>query len=123
MTTSAFPVLTDIENAFKTVVWEPMVLAGEVWIEGAVPFLNLPVIKQLDEAAIQGITDAVFYQIITFIDVTAIKFVKAELQNKWSTASESLALIAQEQGATSDAYKQALAVATTDFAQWIHTGP
>lgn len=100
-----------------------MIRAGEIWIEGAVPFLALPVIKQLDEAAINAITDAIFSQVILFIDVNAIRFINPILQSKWTGASESLALIAQEQGEESDAYKQALSVASSDFSRWIHTGP
>lgn len=123
MTDSAYPVLTEIEQAFKTIVWNPLITTGEAWIEGQVPFLALPVIKQLDEFAIQEITDAIFNQVIIFIDVTAIRLVNPVLQGKWAVASESLALISQEQGVNSDAYKQALATAAADFAKWVHTGP
>jgi Flp pilus assembly pilin Flp len=100
MTTSAFRPLTEAENIFKQVIWTPMIMAGEVWIEGAVPFLDLPVIKQLDEATISALTDAIYNQLVTLVDVTAIKLVSTDLQNKWTSASEALALIAQEQGVT-----------------------
>lgn len=123
MTTSAYPVLTEFENAFKTLVWTPLIKTGEAALEGAVPFLGFPIIKQLDEAVLNAVADALFYQLITFIDVTAIRLVNTELQSKWALASESLALIAKEQGANSDAYKNALSVAAADFASWVHTGP
>lgn len=99
-----------------------MIQAGEKWLEVEVPFLDLPVIKQLDEATLNAVLDALFNQIVLMIDVTAIKFVNQELQTKWSAASEALGLIAQEQGPTSDAYKQALSVAAADFSNWVHTG-
>lgn len=123
MTDSAYAPLTEAENLFKTLIWTPMITAGEMWIEGYVPFLALPVIKQLDEFAIKEITDAMFNQLVLFIDVAAIKLVNIELQSKWTTASESLALISQEQGVNSDAYKHALSTAETDFANWVRTGP
>lgn len=123
MTDVAYPELTEIEIAFKTVIWTPMIKAGEIWLEGAVPFLALPVIKQLDEFTIEQISDALFNQIIVFIDVNAIKLKNAQMQAKWTTEAEALSLIATEQGADSDAYKKALSDAATDFANWIHTGP
>lgn len=100
-----------------------MIQAGEVWIEGAVPLLTLPVIKQMDEEVIHLVTDAIFNHIVTLIDVTAIRLVNPILQSRWETASESLSLIALEQGADSDAYKKALADSATAFARWVHTGP
>lgn len=122
MTDSAYPLLTQIEQAFKSVIWDPMIKLGEVWVEGQVPFLALPIIKQLDEFVIQEITDSIFNHFILFVDVSAIRLINPVLQSKWSTVAESLALIAEEQGETSDAYKQALALAATDFAKWVHTG-
>ena len=104
MTTSAFRALTTAEQVFKDLIWSPMIQAGEVWIEGAVPFLALPVIKQLDEATIGAITDALFNQIVLVIDVTAINLVDAAHQSAFDSASERLAIVAQENGITSDQY-------------------
>lgn len=123
MTTSAYKPLTQVENAFKQIVWTPMVKAGEVWIEGAAPFLALPVVKELDEMAISALTNALFDWLTTLIDIDAIKLVNAEMQARWEQASESLSIIAEEQGVTSDAYKKALQDAAADFAHWVHTGP
>lgn len=126
MTTVAYAPLTQAEQVFKTLIWDPMIKAGEVWIAGAeatLPILDLPVIQGLEDDVLGIITDAIFSKLVLFIDITTIKLVNAELQSKWSTASESLAIIAQEQGATSDAYKKALAESAADFAAWVHTGP
>lgn len=121
MTTSAFPALTAVEQAFYTIVWTPMVKAGETWLETAVPALDFPILKQVDEAVLQSITDWVYGQVVEFVDISAIQLMNPILQNKWATASESLAIIAKEQGTSSDAYKQALSTAASDFAQWVHT--
>jgi hypothetical protein len=126
MTTIAYAPLTTAETVFKTLIWTPLVVTGEVALDGlqaGLPVLDLGIFQGLEDDAIQAITDAIFNQLVLFIDVTAIKLVNAELQNKWAVASESLALIAQEQGVDSDAYKNALSTAATDFASWIHTGP
>lgn len=126
MTTSAYPALTAAENAFKTIIWTPLIKTGELALDGVqagIPLIDLSVFEDLEDDAINAITDAIFNQIVLFMDVTAIKIKNAQLQSKWTTASESLALIAQEQGSTSDAYKQALSQAATDFGNWVHTGP
>lgn len=123
MTTSAYRPLTQVEQVFKQLIWTPMIKAGEVWIEGAVPFLALPVVKTLDEMAIEALTDAIFNQVVMLIDVTAIKLINVELQSKWASVSQTLAIIAQEQGVTSDVYQKALKEAADDFTAWVHTGP
>lgn len=126
MTTSAFPALTDAENAFKTIIWTPLIKLGEVALDGmqaTIPVIDWSIFEDLEDDAINAITDAIFNQLVLFIDVTAIKLVNAELQTKWATASEALTLIAQEQGVTSNAYQTALATAASDFAAFVHTGP
>lgn len=123
MGTVAFRPLTTAEQIFKSVVWDSMIKAGEVWVEGAVPFLALPVIKNLDEFAIQELTDAIFNQFVCFIDVTAIRIVGEKRQSAWASTSEKLLIISKEQGVNSDAFKQALSVESDDFAQFVHTGP
>lgn len=126
MTTSAYQGLSQAEQVFYELIWTPLILTGEValaGVEATVPVLDLPIFKDLQDDVIQALTDALFNQLVEFIDVTAIKLVNAELQTKWETASESLALIAQEQGTTSNAYQTALSAAAADFANWVHTGP
>jgi hypothetical protein len=126
MTTSAYPALTDAENAFKQIVWTPLIKMGEVALDGVqatIPVIDSSIFEGLEDDAINAITDALFNQIVLFIDVTVIKLKNAELQTKWTTASEALTLIAQEQGVTSSAYQTALSTAASDFASWVHTGP
>jgi len=125
MTTSAYPTLTQAEIAFKEVVLIPLIKAGELWLDGMqapIPVLNFPALEGLEDVAIEAIFDQIFSRIILFIDVTAIRLKNAQLQSKWESSSEVLSLIAQEQGASSDAYKKALSQAASDFAAFVHTG-
>jgi len=124
LTTSVNPTLTDIENIFTDVVWTPLVKGAEVALDAAeatIPILDWGITQDIEAAAINAITNAVLSRLLLFIDVSAIQFLDAELQSKWTSASESLALIATEQGANSNAYKTALASAASDFAKWVNT--
>lgn len=126
MTTSAYPTLTTVEQAFKTIVWDTLVKTSEVAlasVEATIPIIDTTVFQGLEDDAIQAITDAFFSYLVTLIDVASIQLVNASLQSKWQTASESLSIISQEQGVSSSAYQQALAQAASDFASWVHTGP
>lgn len=107
MTTVAFRPLSEAEQIFKSVIWDPMLLAGEIWLEATVPFLDLPVIKQIDESLIGDLTDAVFNYIVLIVDVEAIKLVNAARQSAYDTASLKLKVIAQNEGVNSDAYAKA----------------
>ena len=121
--TSSNKALTQAEHAFKTIVWDPLIIAGETWLEASVPLLEVPILKGAAELAIKELTDALYKQIVLFIDVAEIKLKQAALQSKWELMAESLGIIADEQGDNSDAYKTALAKAADEFSQFIHTGP
>jgi hypothetical protein len=118
MTTSVNQSLTSAETIFYNLIWTPMITAGENYIEGEIPFLDLPVIKQLDEATITLITDAIFNQIILLIDVSAIQLINAEHQSAYDAASEQLVIIAQEKGITSSEFLQAQAAALVAMSQF-----
>lgn len=122
MGTVAYRQLTAAETIFKNLIWTPMIMAGEVWIEGAVPFLALPVIKQIDEEAIKLLTDAIFNQFVLVTDITAIKLVNAVHQSAYNNAQEKLAVIADEQGVNSDAFKKEQDVALAALAKFSHIG-
>lgn len=107
MSDSAFRPLTQIEKIFKDLVWDPMVKSGEVWVEGAVPVLNLPLLKQLDEAVMERLSNAVYEQICTWVDIGAIKLVDAQHDKAFKDASLQLLLIAHAHGADSPEFKKA----------------
>lgn len=107
MTEVAFKPLSAVEKVVYDILWTPMLKAGELWIEGAVPFLALPIVKQVDEAVLKLLTDALFHQLVLFIDVQAIRLVNAEHQKLYDSASLKLKIVLLESGADSDAYLQA----------------
>lgn len=118
MTTNAFPMLTAAEQIFYDVVWTPMLTAGESWIEVELPFLALPIVKQIDEAALKAVTDGIFNALVELIDVAAIKWKIAANESAYTVASLQLLIIAQESGINSDAYKKARDVAKAALAQF-----
>ena len=122
MTDSAYPVLTQAENAFKTIVWDPLVQAGELALDGAAPFFALPIISELDGVAIKALTDVLYQQFIAWVDVASIVLVKDVQQAIWAEASEKLAILAIDSGENSDAYKKALAAYAVAFSNLVRTG-
>ena len=118
MSTSVFQNLTDAEQIFKDLIFMPMIMAGEIWLESSLPALALPVIKQIDEAFIMAFADALFQQIVMLIDITAIKLINGELQTAWDTASFKLRVIAQEHGIKSPEYIAARENAKIEFSKF-----
>lgn len=110
MTTTAYPPLTQAQQIFYDLVWTPAIRAGETYLETNVGFLALPVVKDLDEAAIRAITDWAFHTICLWIDVTAIRLVNGEHQRAYDEASVELAIVATQEGILSDAYQKQRAV-------------
>jgi hypothetical protein len=91
-----------------------MLKAGETWLEGQVPFLALPVVKQVDEEAIQLITDWTFHQLVLVQDMTAIVLVNDVHQAFYNSASENLKIILIDKGKDSAEYQSALQKALAD---------
>lgn len=123
MTTVAYTPLTTAENAFKTVIWTPLIRAGELYLEGLAPFLALPVVKQLDELIVNQLTDALFEFLRLQVDLAAIKLVNEHRQAVWSHASERLGILANELGDHSLEYQKALTDEANAFALFVHRGP
>ena len=107
MTTVAFAPLTTAEQIFHDLIWEPMIKIGMNWIEGAVPFLDLPVIKNIDEELLGILTDYIFKQLVLTVDVTAIRLVNEAHQAAFNSASLQLELIAEQSGISSEAFIKA----------------
>lgn len=84
-----------------------MLKMGETWLEVEVPFFSLPVVKQLDEVALQALTDAMFNQIKLVIDLSAIQLVGSVRQSAYNSAFETLAVTIDEKGKDSPEYAKA----------------
>ena len=118
MTTTAYPALTEAEQLFYSLCWQPMITAGENWLEIQAPFLELPVIKQLDEGTIQILTDGIYSWLCQVVDIEAIKLVNSARQSAYDSASLQLKVVAAESGVNSDAYQTALAAAIKAQSSW-----
>lgn len=123
MTNVAYKPLSAAERIFKDLIWTPGVLAGELAIEGAVPFFALPVIKNIEEGVVNALSDWFFNQFILLIDVTAIRLVNAAHQAAYDSASLQLKVIAYDNGIDSDEFKKArdaAKLALSKFTQFSH---
>jgi len=120
MSGGTFPVLTEIEQVFYDIVWRPLIVTGETYLEGVAPFLALPVVKQLDESVINGLTDALYHQLVLLVDISAVQLIDPIRQAAYEKASEQLVIVATEKGVNSSDYQQAKAQALADFSQFVH---
>ena len=118
MTTSVIAPLTEAEKIFYDLVWTPAIQTGEAWLEGVVPILGAPVVKQADEEIIKVATDALFNQIILIIDITAIKMINSAHQTAYDNASLELKIVTQEKGVASDDYQTALQAALVTMSRF-----
>ncbi len=107
MGTVAYPALSTAEQIFKDLIWDPGIKAGELALEGAVPFLALPVVSGLEEFVIKELSDWMFNNFILLIDLTAIKLVNAEHQAAFDKAAVDLKIIAYDKGIDSPEFKAA----------------
>lgn len=115
MTTSVNPTLTTAEYIFKDLVWTPMIIAGETWLNVEVPILNVPIIHQAEEIAEDDISDDIFNAIILFVDITYLKLKNSSAQSAYESASENLFVIYTESGVNSSEYKTARDAARIDL--------
>lgn len=123
MTDSAYRKLSEAEQIFKDLVWDPMIRAGEWWIEGEVPLLDAPVIKQADEALINTIFDAIYQGIIKIIDIESIKMTSAARQTAYDASSIRLMVVASDSGIDSEEYRKARDEELVELAKFTHIGP
>ena len=110
MTTSINPELTLAQSIFKEVIWQPMIKAGEVWLDGVeatVPILDLPLFQDLEDGLINSLMDTLFNMLILTVDITAIQLINPARQSAYASANEALKLIALEKGVDSSEFIQA----------------
>lgn len=122
MGTVAYRPLTVAEQVFKDLLWTPGIRAGELALEGAVPFLAFPVINAIEDVVIDAISDYLFNQFITLIDVTAIKLVNAAHQAAFDRASITLKIIAHDKGIDSPEFQKAREDAKLALSQFVRFG-
>ncbi len=119
MTTQVNPDLAAAEQIFYNLVWKPAIIFGEAALEGAVPALALPLIKQLDETTINALSDWLFGQFCLMIDCTAITLLNSTHQLAYDDASLRLKVVETEKGIDSPEYKKAIADEADSFKKFI----
>ncbi len=122
MTTVAFRPLTTAEQIFKDLVWDPGIAAGELALETAVPLLDVPILKQLDEEAIKLLTDWLFNRWVLVVDIASIHLVDAVKQSAYDSASLNLKVIAHDKGISSDEYSKARDAVLADQSRFTRFG-
>lgn len=123
MGTVAYKPLTIAEQVFKDLVWTPGLLAGELTLEGAVPFFNIPVLKDLERGIIEELSDWLYSQLCLLVDVNAIRLVNAAHQTAYLSASLRLKVLAMDHGLDSKEFKyarDAARLALSEFTRFGH---
>jgi len=115
--------LSDAERIFKEIVLMPMLKAGENWLETAVPALDLPILKQIDETVIEAVANAIFNVIVLYIDVEAIKLKNQAHQTAYEAASLHLMVVAAESGIDSEEFKKERDAELIELQKFVRIGP
>lgn len=116
MTTSVSSALTAEEQVFYDVVWNPLIMAGEMWLFAEeTPVVAIPVVGEVVEEAeketVSLISSDLFSKLTMLIDVTYLKFKNVEIQSAYEKSSESLTATIAKNGVQSNEYKTALQAA------------
>ncbi len=114
--------LSEAEQIFKSLIWDPLVLSGEASLFLAIPVLNTPILRKIETALIHKLSDWLWDQIRLLIDIEAIRLVNSEHQVAFANASLKLRVIALEKGIDSDEFKQARDSAARDLAKFTNFG-
>jgi hypothetical protein len=110
--------ITEAEQLFYNLIWEPALLAGETALFAAVPILGAPVLGTIDREVISLLSGWLWNQFRLTVDVTAIKLLNSEHQAAYDKASINLKVISIDSGENSSEYKQALVLAQLSLAKF-----
>lgn len=122
MSEIAFKPLTAIENIFKSLVWDNVVSTYTAYVFVQVPFLNVPVIRELTAYLIKTVSDGFFSVGRLFTDMTAIKIIEPILLDKYQKESIRLSIIAHNSGIDSEEFKKEKEIEKQNFHNFIHFG-
>lgn len=122
MTENAYPKLGIAEKIFKSVIWDTTLRVSLTAFYIKVPFLGLPVIRNVFEFFVFMLSDFMFEGMRLVTDVTAIKIVNEVHRKAYEKSVVTLTIVANSNGVESDEYKKARDNAATHFAQFIRFG-
>lgn len=105
MSETVIPKLTAAEHIFKALVWDVALKAILVYVFG--PLMTTWGISTIIQGGFGALGDFIFDFAVKFIDIKTIRFLNAEAQDHYESASIKLAVIAEEQGISSDEFIKA----------------
>ena len=121
MTETVDPILTQVENEFKTILWDNWVSAALSRLFILVPWMAVWPLGPLVRAIVVPFVDSLFRQGVLLFDLSLIAFKDAAHQSEYDKRMVALKILAKEKGVDSDAYKQArvdAAKAMSSFTQF-----
>lgn len=97
----------ELENLFKSLVWDNLVKAAIKKIFVAAPFLAWGPLGIVAKYVIGKIADKLYEALKEAIDMQRIAFRNKDLRKGYERASVTLRIIAQDRGIDSDEFKKA----------------
>jgi hypothetical protein len=117
MSGTAYPPLTAIEDAFKSLVWDVGVSAVLTYYLGG--WLSIPVVGTVTKFILTTITDGVFAAVRMVVDIEAVVLVNAQHKAEYQDASIKLAVIAHDKGINSPEFKAERENAKVSLAKFV----
>ena len=116
MTNSAYPGLTQAEDLFKTLVWDPLIKSL------AFATFGVSIFGSVLTYVATSFSDILYGQIRLLIDVEAIALVNAQHKIEYKNASLKLKVIAHDKGSNSPEYFKAREEAMASLAKFVSFG-
>lgn len=120
MTDSVSSTLSTDETLFQRLVWNPTVQAGLTALYAAQPWTAVWPIQPIIQGIVGMFSGFLFNAVRLITDIVDLQLTSSAHQATYDSASEQLAIIIDEQGINSDAYKTAEAAALAALAQFTH---
>lgn len=105
MSDSVNPILETSEQIFKSLVWDNLVKAELTSLYASSTILTF--FKPLIDAIMTVITNSLFSNFKTYIDLGAVQLLDSQAESTFRTASITLAILAHDKGVNSDEFKKA----------------
>lgn len=122
MTEVAYPILTAVEKATKTFVWDTLVETEIAALFVAVPWLGVWPLGPIIHFLLTTFSDRLYAEGRLGVDEAAIVFVNAAHKAAFDTELVKLKVIAHEKGVESDEFKKERADAREALRKFVSYG-
>ena len=122
MTNNANPVLGQIEDLFKDLVWDSLVKSALTALFVAVPGLAVWPLGMIIRWVVNRYAGQLFQLLRLVVDLKVIAFVNYEHKRAFDNAAVKLKIIALDQGIDSDEFKKARENAKASLAKFVTFG-